>query len=65
VEKVMAEPGIADMIEQCWIDGAKTYIKQDPSLEKDPEFTKRRFSPPKRIILGFFLMNRSIQEDAL
>jgi hypothetical protein len=46
----MAEPGIADMIEQCWIDGAKTYIKHDPSLEKDPEFTKRRFLPPKRTI---------------
>jgi len=45
----MADPHIAEMIEQCWVDGAKTYLKQDPSLEeKDPDFSKRRFVPPKR-----------------
>src|SRR5438477_292847 len=38
------------MIDHCWIDGASTYIKQDPEiLKKDPKFRERRFTAPKRI----------------
>lgn len=50
MEKVLADPIIKEMIEQCWIDGANIYIKQDPEiLKKDPKFRERRFTAPKRI----------------
>lgn len=50
MEKVLADPIIKEMIDQCWIDGASTYIKQDAEiLKKDPKFRERRFTAPKRI----------------
>jgi hypothetical protein len=54
VDKVLADPAMKDLIEMCWIDGAKTYIKQEPDiLKKDPDFASRRFAPPKRTaVLG-------------
>jgi len=36
------------MIDECWKDGAKIYLKNDPSLKDIPDFEKRRFVPPKR-----------------
>ena len=36
------------MIDECWKDGAKTYIKHDPSFKDIPGFEERRFVPPKR-----------------
>jgi hypothetical protein len=45
------------MVDACWVDGAKTYLKNDPTLEeKDPNFSKRRFVPPKRTIYSFHLV---------
>lgn len=43
VDKVLATPGIPEMIEQCWVDGAKTFQRHEPE-KKHPE----RFVPPKR-----------------
>ena len=50
---VLSDPIIAEMIDQCWIDGAKRYLKEDPSLEKIPGFSQRRFTPPKRMPLCY------------
>jgi hypothetical protein len=36
------------MLDECWKDGAKNYIKQDPSFKDVPGFEERRFAPPKR-----------------
>jgi len=44
IDKVMAVPGIAEMIDLCWADGAKTYQKNEPE-KKHPE----KFVTPKRI----------------
>jgi hypothetical protein len=66
VDKVLADKEIQRMLDECWKDGAKTYIKQDPSFKDIPGFESRRFSPPKRIpsiqILSHY---RPIQENAL
>lgn len=53
MDKVLADPINKEMIDQCWVDGANTYIKQDEEiLKKDPKFRERRFVPPKRTVLG-------------
>jgi hypothetical protein len=50
----------------CWIDGAKTYIKQDDNiLKRDPDFMSRRFTPPKRSSISCYIDVRPIQENAL
>jgi hypothetical protein len=52
VDKVLADPIIKEMIDQCWIDGANTYIKQDEEiLKKDLNFKERRFIAPKRTVV--------------
>jgi hypothetical protein len=44
---------LTEMIDQCWIDGANTYIKQDEEvLKKDPNFKERQSIAPKCTILG-------------
>jgi len=44
------------MVDACWVDGAKTYLKNDPTLEeKDPNFSKRQFAPPKRTTHSFHI----------
>jgi hypothetical protein len=54
VDLVLAVPGVREMVDACWVDGAKTYLKNDPTLEeKDPNFSKRRFAPPKRTTHSF------------
>lgn len=50
MDKVLADPINKEMIDQCWIDGANTYIKQDEEiLKKDEKFRERRFVAPNRI----------------
>ena len=39
------------MIDECWKDGAKIYMKHDPSCKNIPGFEERTFAPPKRIFL--------------
>lgn len=66
VDKVLADPIIKDIIDQCWIDGANTYIKQDEEiLKRDPNFRERRFAPPKRTLLRNHVDTRSVQEDEI
>jgi len=36
------------MLDECWKDGAKQYIKADPKFKEIPGFEERRFVPPKR-----------------
>ena len=44
------------MLDECWKDGAKTYIKHDPSYADIPKFEERRFTPPKRMFYSNLLL---------
>ena len=49
MDKILNDKTLKKMLDECWKDGAKTYIKQDPSYADIPEFEERRFEPPKRM----------------
>jgi hypothetical protein len=48
VDKVLEDESLKKMIDECWRDGAKIYIKHDPAYKDIPGFEQRTFVPPKR-----------------
>ena len=60
IEKVLAMPGISEMIEQCWEDGSKTYQKFEPE-KKHP----KQFVAPKRTLQVSLVDNRTVPKDAI
>jgi hypothetical protein len=44
----MADKDMRYMLDECWKDGAKQYIKADSKFKEISGFEERRFVPPKR-----------------
>jgi hypothetical protein len=48
VDKVLKDESLKKMIDECWKDGAKVYIKHDSSYKDILGFEERTFIAPKR-----------------